>query len=424
MTAKILIIRLMDKIFTKLLSLSLLTMPAFVLTVHHGVSIAALPILLLSLIVLKYRYPIDISLNKKEKILIFSLVFLPVVISLDVILRGVSFRYLDYYLRFILVIPVFFALREVQVNLTPLILGIVVGSIGGGLFSLYEIYYLNNLRLMDYVTLGYMAKINFGNISLLLGMMSLAGLFIVNDIRYKKTFYIVTLLAFILGVTGSVLSGARGSWIAIPFFIGLFIMYFPVSRFYKIISVVILIVLMVLTYYSRDYVKSRVDHAYKETAAYYNSDPDAANTPTGTRLELWKVARIMVVEHPLFGIGSGQFKQALKEKIDTGEIKKIHLYSHVHNEPLQILVTTGIIGFLAYLILYVGVAYYFYSSLIASNIKRVRYLSFLGIMTVGAYFIFGLTNYTFGHHVMILFFAVMVAVFAGMISSIEYKIKE
>ena len=45
-------------------------------------------------------------------------------------------------------------------------------------------------------------------------------------------------------------------------------------------------------------------------------------------------------------------------------------------------------------------------------------------MTVGAYIIFGLTNYTFGHHVMILFFAVMVAVFAGVISSIEYKIKE
>ena len=201
----------MDKIFTKYLSLSLLTMPAFVLTIHHGVSISAIPILLLSLIVLIYRYPIDISLNKKEKILIISLMFLPVVIFFDVTLRGSSFRYLDYYLRFILVIPIFFALREVKVSLTPLIIGILIGSIGAGIFSLYEIYYLNNPRLMDYVTLGYMSKINFGNISLLLGVMSLAGLFVVNDLPYKKTNQIVSIGALYKHDLGKVLNILKSS---------------------------------------------------------------------------------------------------------------------------------------------------------------------------------------------------------------------
>jgi len=411
----------MDKTFTKYLSLSLLTAPAMVLTVHHGLAISAIAILLLSLVVLICRYPIDITLNKKEKILLFSLMFLPIVIFFDVVLRDLSFRYLDYYLRFILVIPVFFALKGGNVNLTPLVIGLLIGSIGAGIFSLYEIYYLNNLRLMDYVTLGYMSKINFGNISLLLGMMSLAGLFLVNDIRYKKTFYIITLLAFALGLTGSILSGSRGGWIAVPFFVLVFLMYLPASRIYKIISVIILILVMVLTYYKSEYVQSRINLGYQDTANYYTSKPKAAISPAGTRLELWKVARIMIIEHPLFGIGSGQFKQALKEKIDAGEINKIELYSHVHNEPLQILVTTGLIGFLAYLSLYVGLAYYFYSSLIASNCNKTKYLSFLGILTVGA-FIFGLTNYSFGHHVMVLFFAVMVAVLGGMISSFERKV--
>jgi O-antigen ligase len=60
-------------------------------------------------------------------------------------------------------------------------------------------------------------KINFGNISLLLGMMSLAGLFLIKETRFKKSFAIISILAFILGVTGSVLSGARGGWLAIPF---------------------------------------------------------------------------------------------------------------------------------------------------------------------------------------------------------------
>ena len=43
---------------------------------------------------------------------------------------------------------------------------------------------------------------------------------------------------------------------------------------------------------------------------------------------------------------------------------------------------------------------------------------------MGAFFIFGLTNYSFGHHVMVLFLAVMIAVFAGISSSAENKLKE
>lgn len=397
-------------------------MPAFVLTVHHGAGISAISIFLLSLFVLIAHYPIDITLNKKERFFIISLLLLPIVIAFDIILRDLNLRYLDNYLRFVLVIPIFFAIREINVNLMPLIIGILIGSIGAGIFSLYEIYYLNNLRLMDYVTLGYMLKINFGNISLLLGMMCLAGLFVAQDIPCKKKFYIITLLAFILGMTGSMLSGSRGGWVAIPFFISLFLKYFPKKMVYKIIGVIIFMVLMGLTYYKSDYVQSRIDFAYKDTSTYYTSAPEAAHTPMGSidsRLEMWKVAGIIFTEHPLFGIGSGQVTQVLKEKIDSGEIKKIKLYDHVHNEPLQILVTTGIVGLSAYLILYAGISYYFYRSLISSSLNKVRYLSFLGIMTTGAYFIFGLTNYTFGHHVMTVFFAVMIAVFAGMISSME-----
>ncbi|NOR81413.1 MAG: hypothetical protein GQ529_11380 [Methyloprofundus sp.] len=420
MTAKILITELMDKIFIKYLLFSLFTMPALVLIVHRGVSISASTILLLSLIVLIIRYPIDITLNKKEKILIYSLLFLPLVVAFDVTLRGLSLRYLDYYLRFILVIPIYLAIREVKVNLTPLIIGILTGAIGGGVFALYQKYYLHEDNAH-----GYILKIIFGNISLLLGVMSLASLFIVEEIRFKKTLVVISLLAFILGVTGSILSATRGGWIAIPFFVGLFVMYFPTQKVNKIIGVTALIIVMLITYYTNSGVKSRVSLAYHNTETYFTGEKSAVvRTAVGARLELWKAAWIIFTENPVFGIGSGEVKQALKKKKRTGEIKRISSYDHVHNEALQILVTTGIVGFIAYIILYAGIAYYFYRTLIESNINRVRYLSFLGLMMVGAYFIFGLTNYSFGHHVMVVFFAVMVAVFAGIISSIENKEKE
>ena len=60
----------------------------------------------------------------------------------------------------------------------------------------------------------------------------------------------------------------------------------------------------------------------------------------------------------------------------------------------------------------------------ARHTNNTTYLSFLGLLTVGAYFIFGLTNYSFGHHVMVLFFAIMIVIIAGMISSIENKVNE
>ena len=409
----------MDKIFTKYLSLSLLTAPALVLTIHQGVSLSALLILFLSLIVLICRYPIDMTLSKKEKILIFSIVILPVVIALDVVLRDLKLRHLDVYLRFILGLPIYFALREVKLNLGPLVIGILVGAISAGIFAIYQKYYLNELFAH-----GKVSKINFGNISLLLGMMSLAGLFIINDIPWKKTFSMVTFLAFILGITGSLLSGSRGGWIAIPFFIGLYLVYFPINRNFKIVSVIILMLGMFVTYNANSYVKSRIDMAYKNTTAYFVSDQKkTAKTSVGIRLEIWKASWMIASEHPLIGVGSGQFRKALKEKIDAGKIKKIKLYDHAHNEPLHILVITGVVGFLAYIMLYAGVTYYFYRSLLTSNITRVRYLSFLGIMLTGAYLNFGLTNFSFGHNIMILFFALMVVIFAGMIKSIENEEK-
>ncbi len=415
----------MDKIFSKYLSLSLFAMPALVLTVHHGVNIAAIPILVLSLTVLQFKYSVKISLNKREKILIFSLLLLPLVMALDVTLRDLRLRYVDYYLRFIIVLPMFFALRKIKVNLTSLVTGILMGSIGGGITALYQNYYLHRSSLSEYGTLGYMIKINFGNISLLLAMMSLAGLFLVSEVRFKKTYIIISLLAFILGMTGSILSGSRGGWIALPFFIIMFFIYFPGKRNIKILSCLMLILGMFVIYNSNGHVKSRINLAYMNTESYFSSNTlTATETSAGTRLELWKAGWSLVTEHPLSGIGSGQFKDALKEKINTGEIKKIKLFSHVHNESLQILVSTGIVGFLAYLILYVGSGYFFYSSLTASHSNKIRYVSFMGLMTVGAYFIFGLTNYSFGHHLMVLFFAVMIVIFSGTISSIEYQEKE
>ncbi len=405
----------MTKILTILLSLSLGLMPALVLTIRHGGNIAAITLLILSLIHLIQHRPINFSLNTKEKILILSLALLPIIIAFDVLLRDLRFRYLDYYLRFILVIPIYFALRQTKVNLKPFIIGILIGALGAGVFALYQAMFIDVHNVH-----GYIMKINFGNLGLLLGVMSIAGLFLLPEVPYKKTFILLCLLSIGFGLTASILSGTRGGWIAMPFFVGLFLVYFPASKKRKLISMGALAIILIMTYTSNSYFKSRMDAAYSNAGTYLYSDGSkAVNTSEGIRFELWKAAWIMFTEYPIFGIGSGQFNDILKEKIDAGEIPKIQVFDHAHNEPLQILATTGIIGFLSYIFLYAVTAYYFYSSLTPGSTYKTRYLSLLGLMLVGGFLIFGLTNYSFSHQVMVLFFAVMVASIAGMIRNIE-----
>jgi len=390
-------------------------MPALAVTVYHGCNIAAIPLLIVSLMYLIQSRSIKFNLNTKEKILILSLVLLPIVIAFDVLLRDLRFKYLDYYLRFILVIPIYFALRQRKVSLKYFFVGILFGAIGAGLLAIYQTIFVNAHNVH-----GYIMKINFGNLSLLLGVMSLAGLFLLQGVRYKKPLIFICLISFCFGLIASILSGTRGGWVALPFFISLFLVYFSISKINKLISIIALAAVLMISYLSNSYFKSRTDSAYNNASAYLYSDGSkAVNSSEGARFELWKAAWHISTEHPIFGIGSGQFDDALKEKIDTGEIPQIQVFGHTHSEPLQILVTTGIIGFLSYIFLYAGTAYYFYSSLATSSTYKIKYLSVLGVTLVGGFFIFGLTNYSFGHQVMVLFFAVMVVSIAGMIKSIE-----
>jgi len=405
----------MTKILATLFSISLGLMPALVLTIRHGDNIATITLFILSLIQLLQHRPINFSLNTKEKILIFSLILLPIVMAFDVVLRDLRFRYLDYYLRFILVIPIYFALRQTKVNLKPFFIGILLGAIGAGLFAIYQTIFINTHNVH-----GHIMKINFGNLSLLLGIMSIAGLFLLQDVPYKKTLILLCLVSFGFGLTASILSGTRGGWVALPFFISLFLVYFPIRKINKLISIVALAAILIISYSSNSYFKSRTDSAYNNASSYLYSDGlKSANSSEGVRFELWKAAWIIFTEKPVFGVGSGQFDETLKEKIDAGEIPKIQVFDHAHSEPLQILATTGIIGLLSYIFLYAGIAYYFYRSLTPSSTYEIRYLSILGLMLVGSFFIFGLTNYSFGHQVMVLFFSVMVVSIAGILKSIE-----
>jgi O-antigen ligase len=89
----------------------------------------------------------------------------------------------------------------------------------------------------------------------------------------------------------------------------------------------------------------------------YFSLPNVKRTVTNTsfeeysvnqRLSMYKASPQVFKNHWLSGVGPGNVKEAYQDEVKEYKMK----YSHVHNIYLQILLETGIIGFISFLWLF------------------------------------------------------------------------
>lgn len=74
------------------------------------------------------------------------------------------------------------------------------------------------------------------------------------------------------------------------------------------------------------------------------------NTSVGLRLSYWLLAKEIVVEYPLFGVGFGDYKLGAKEALEKKDFgieegaKEFLTHRHFHNQYLMVVVQGGIIG--------------------------------------------------------------------------------
>ncbi len=87
--------------------------------------------------------------------------------------------------------------------------GLAFGALLAGAIAAYEHWWLGRWRVGNGVN-----AIPFGNLSLLLGTLSLAGLMSSSSIRNELR--LVLALAAVGGLLASVLSGTRGGWVVFP----------------------------------------------------------------------------------------------------------------------------------------------------------------------------------------------------------------
>ncbi len=170
----------------------------------------------------------------------------------------------------------------------------------------------------------------------------------------------------------------RGAYLA--FVVGA--VFIAVVRNKKLILPILLVILLAVVF-APPYVQSRI-----------LSVVDLNHPENVTRLAMWTSGIRIFADYPLFGVGDIDLGELMRQYADPGYLG---IWGHMHNIPLQFLVTHGVVGFAVVFVLLAMIArteWRVYG--------RVKKQWFEGSLALGALAVFmgvlvhGLTEWSFG----------------------------
>lgn len=318
-----------------------------------------------------------------------------------------AMRHYDAASRFLLAIPIFFALRNSNIRtLSWLQYGLPLGAISALLvFLLIPSQYEHTER----ASTAFLHPIYFGDLALILGFLSLYS---VNWFHQDNaSIVILKSLGCLVGIHVSIISQSRGGWIAIPILLVAWLIF--KNKKHRIVKLSFALPLLLLTllasYFYNDIVQQRIDQIFLDLTAFSNGHTD---TSVGQRLQLWKAALYLYGNNPIFGVGPEGFSQAMTALSQSGFITEEAAQlgrGEVHSQILSSLVGLGILGILSILSIYfVPLFIFIQSTKSTSNAKRTA--GMMGVCLTLGFFLFGLTVETFNIKMLVSFYSLTLAV--------------
>lgn len=136
-------------------------------------------------------------------------------------------------------------------------------------------------------------------------------------------------------------NAARGAWLAVASVTVLLLLYYLFRPDYrKLVACVVCFLIIVGAGLSQ--YQPFVDRMVTITDENYQSNTE--------RLLIWHSAYEMFKDHPVTGVGLGQYKDTYQKKYISPEAKE-PLLSHAHNNFMQMLAENGLIGFAGFMTL-------------------------------------------------------------------------
>jgi O-antigen ligase len=384
----------------------LLCYPALLFLVRGGMNASLFLLTILSLYLLTSRKAYKNKLDKVD--MAFSIAMASGLIAIllsQLYHHDLLARYFDSDARFLLAIPVLLALRHISART----LAVMQYAFPLGAIAALAAVIANHPANIIEVSTPYMNQIHLGDMSLLLGFLSLFSVnWLQEDHQLVKLLKMVGLFS---GLTVSALSGTRGGWMAIPVFVFVFIYFRTDGRlFNKMLLAMLLIgVLGLLGYFLIEPIHHRLWMIYSDLSLFSGGNAD---TSIGIRLQLWKAAFHLIAQSPVFGVGADGFRGAMDGLSASGFITPIaagYGKGEVHNEILAHSVRFGIFGLAAILAVYF-VPFVIFLRVSRSNIHQQNVAAMMGMCVTLGFFVFGLTVETFDLKMTAAFYSLTVAV--------------
>lgn len=381
-----------------LISIAVFLFGALALTISSGYTYGPVLLLLPAVGYLVVRpYPV---LNSQDKILIIALLIYFITGVATNLVHHLPSNSYDNFSRFLLAIPVLLLLLRFPVKPVFLWSGIAFGATGAAFIAIMDFYVHGELRAA-----GHNNAIQFGDIAMLFACLLLAGFSWAK--QRSKLMVSLFLLGIASGIFASLLSGARGGWLALPFAVGFF---YITNDFHKntkqsfiFASALLCLVVVVYLFQQSGFLQMRIQEAMSDLQQY--TQAKNSNTSLGIRFTLWHTGLNLIAQHPFIGWGSVANYVSI-----TGDSSDIfQRFNHFHNEFLDAVVKRGLLGGLALLVVYCLPALVFYYQLTECSVQS-KPLVHAGLMLVLATLIFGLTQSFFSHSSGVMVYVFMVVI--------------
>ncbi|WP_324251646.1 O-antigen ligase family protein [Paraburkholderia saeva] len=261
----------------------------------------------------------------------------------------------------------------------------------------------------------FLNPIHFGDIALALGVLSVLSLnWWKKDSLPVRILKIVGLFA---GLATSLLSGARGGWIAVPIVVALslYVRSHGKSRMWKVLTPLAVAGILASVYVFSPTARGRIDVISSDLKQYSLGNKD---TSVGVRLQLYEAALTLIREHPVVGLGGDGFRDAMNSLAEAGALTPLAAQfgkGETHNQLLAYLANYGVVGGLALLAIYVVPGMFFWRCANALTGPAGR-AGLMGLTFVVAFSIFGFTVETFDLKATVAFYSTVVAILAAISS--------
>jgi O-antigen ligase len=352
--------------------------------------------------------------------------------------RGHGIKDLDAPVRMCMAVAAMLVVQAAAPGARALWLGAAGGALAGLAFVAWQ-----RLALGVERPGGLMNPITFGDLSLCLAWLALGGLAGTRtaDDRHgrlrRRAWQGIAGGGVLCGLAASLLTGSRGGWLAL-----LLLLFLLLGRLLARLPARLLADLLGQPRAGRSLlprrlalalpltacalaaaawgipqtgVRDRVAIGVNDARLYLEGNPAA--TSLSVRLALWQAGAMLVRERPWAGRDTPAYKQRMREWVARGRLTPAVFAPpeppHLHNDALQMLVTRGVTGLLAWCGILVAPACFFAGQLRAGapgapGRTSGHTAALIGLVFVLAYAGFGLTEVIFWSMKASLFYALMV----------------